>query len=431
MSSKPRPRILFVSENVTLAQVVRLLALARTLPASSYEVHFASGSFDPLIFDNTLFSGDTHLVRHQLYTLDKQRVIGAMEAGKRLYEKKTLERYVAAELELFDRVEPDLVVGDFRLSLSTSTELYRNRMNRKRSARQLRLATLINAYWSPYAVRQGFPVPDHPIVRLLGEEKTAKYFPLALPRVFDHYASPINALRKANRLPPLGSLLDVLTAGDDTLYADEPLLTPVQGVPPSHRFLGPVLWAPNVPPPPELDTSDVRPLVYVTLGSSGRTDTVPPVLRALAKLPVRVIVATAGRVELSTLPDNVRAYPFVPGDQVSRRARLVISNGGSTTSYQALAEGAPVIGLPSNLDQYLAMTAIESAGAGVLLKARSVNEGAITAAVEQILHDTSFSHAAQGVAARFAALDSATEFRRYVSEALGAARPTHATSVRA
>lgn len=401
MQFKSRPRILFVSENVTLAQVVRLFALANALPESLYDVHFASGAFDPLIFQHTRFT------RHQLHTLDKERVIGAMEAGKRLYEKKALERYVDAELELFDRVEPDLVVGDFRLSLSTSTRL-----------RNVRLATLINAYWSPYAVRNGFPVPDHPIVRLLGEEKTAKYFPLAIPRVFDHFASPVNALRKTHGLPSLGSLLEVLTAGDDTLYVDEPTLTPVRGAPASHRFLGPVLWAPSVPLPPDLDRGDARPLVYVTLGSSGRTEALPHVLRALSQLPLRVIVATAGRVQLSALPDNVRAFPYVPGDEVSRRASLVISNGGSTTSYQALAEGTPVIGLPSNFDQYLAMTAIETAGAGLLVKARCIDETAITTAVERVLREESFSRAAQAIAQRFAALDSAAEFRSYVAAAL-------------
>lgn len=410
MQSKRRPRILFVSENVTLAQVVRLFALARSLPESHYEVHFASSAFDPLIFQGTHFS------QHELHTLDKQQVLGAMEAGKRLYERKALERYVDAELELFDRVEPDLVVGDFRLSLSTSTQL-----------RKVRLATIINAYWSPYAVRSEFPVPDHPIVRLLGETTTAKYFPRALPRVFDHFASPVNALRKANGLPALGSLLEVLTAGDDTLYLDEPTLTPVSGAPASHRFLGPVLWAPSVPMPQDLDTSDAHPLVYVTLGSSGRTDTLPHVLRALSKLPVRVVVATAGRVQLSALPEHVRAYPFVPGDQVSRRASLVISNGGSTTSYQALAEGTPVVGLPSNLDQYLAMTAIEAAGAGTLVKARSVDEAAVATAVERVLRDQSFSRAARAIAERFRALDSSAEFRRYLTQALAAsprARPS-------
>jgi UDP:flavonoid glycosyltransferase YjiC (YdhE family) len=374
-----------------------LFVLARSLPSSEYEVHFASSSFDPLVFEGSPF------VQHHLFTLPKERVLGAMEAGKRLYEKKALAKYVEHERKLFDHVEPDLVVGDFRLSLAVSAPLS-----------GVRHATLINAYWSPYYRRDGFPVPDHPIVRLLGEETTAKYFPLAIPQVFAHFASPLNALRKNHKLPELGSLLETLVYGDDTLYVDEPLLTPVDAAPPSHRFLGPVLWSPRVPLPPGLDSDERRPLVYVTLGSSGRVDALAHVIRALGRLPVRAVVATAGRCELNGLPDNVRAYPFVPGDELSKRARVVISNGGSTTSYQALAEGTPVVGLPSNFDQYLAMTAIERAGAGVLVKARRATEETVADAVERVLGDESFGASARAIARRFAELDSGEEFRAFV-----------------
>ena len=38
--------------------------------------------------------------------------------------------------------------------------------------------------------RQGFPLPDHPIVRLMGVERAARYFPKALPWVFAHFARP-------------------------------------------------------------------------------------------------------------------------------------------------------------------------------------------------------------------------------------------------
>ena len=51
-----RPRILFVAEAVTLAQVVRLATLARGLDPARYEVHFASARFDELVFAGTAFS---------------------------------------------------------------------------------------------------------------------------------------------------------------------------------------------------------------------------------------------------------------------------------------------------------------------------------------------------------------------------------------
>ena len=51
-------------------------------------------------------------------------------------------------------VEPDVVVGDFRLSLSVSARVA-----------GVPYLAITNAYWSPYA-RQRFPLPELPVVRM-------------------------------------------------------------------------------------------------------------------------------------------------------------------------------------------------------------------------------------------------------------------------
>lgn len=401
-----KPSILFVAEAVTLAQVVRLVTLARSLPSERYEVHFASSDFPELVF------GETQFLRHEVATLSPSRAARALDAGRRLYEKADLLDYIAAETALFERVRPALVVGDFRLSLSTSAELC-----------GVPSAVLINAYWSPFAERSSWPVPDHPILRVLGEKLTARYFPLALPKVFEHFAAPLDAARAVHGLSKVGSLLEMLTHGDHVLYPDDPWLVPVPELPPHHRFLGPVPWEPSTPLP-ELDFPDPkRPLVYATLGSSGRVEVLPSVLQALAEMPVNAVVATAGRSELARLPDTVRMFPFVPGDELCRRADVVLSNGGSTTGYQALAAGTPVVGLPSNLDQFLAMQCIERVGAGVMLEARRATAPLVRSAIERVLGDPSARAAAGDVARRFATHDSAAEFVRFVDEQTGYVPP--------
>ena len=155
-----RRRILFVAEAVTLAQVVRLVTLARALDPARYDVHFASAVFDPLIFAGTAFT------RHTIQSLPAAVVDARVAGGRRLYGVRTLARYVGEERELLRRLRPALVVGDLRLSLSVSAALER-----------VPHACLINAYWSAHVVREGFPLPDHPIVRWLGVELAARYFP--------------------------------------------------------------------------------------------------------------------------------------------------------------------------------------------------------------------------------------------------------------
>jgi UDP:flavonoid glycosyltransferase YjiC (YdhE family) len=391
-------RVLFVAERVTLAQVVRLVTLARALDREHYEVHFACSHFDELCFRGSDF------VRHEIFSLTEADLFRSIERGKRLYDERTLERYVEEERALLTRIRPELVVGDLRWSLSVSAP-----------SLGVPHAALINAYMSPFAVRDAMPMPDHPIVALLGVRLAERYFPRAAPRVFSHFASPVNRLRRRFGLPEVGSLLEVLTAADHVLYPDVPLLVPALDLPDHHRYLGPVFWEPDVAPPADLEAlGRERPLVYVTLGSSGNLRALPAVLEGLAQLPVDALLATAGRELSPALPDNVRAVAYVPGAAIASRAAAVLCNGGSSSGYQALAAGAPAVGVAHNLDQYACMTAIQRHGAGVLLRSGNLGAVDVRAAVERVIVDPSYRARAAEVAREFAHWDSSDLFRQFV-----------------
>ena len=393
-------RVLFVSEAVTLAQVVRLATLARALDRDRFEVHFAAAHFDELIFAGTTFT------RHRIHSLAPDTVAARVASGRRIYGRRTLGRYVGEERALLRALGPDLVVGDLRLSLSVSAALER-----------IPYASLINAYWSPSAIREEFPIPDHPIVKLLGVRLAARYFPKARPAVFRHFARPVNALRARHGLPPLGSLPEVLTHGDHTLFPDVPALIPTRDLPAHQRYLGPVLWSPPVPLPSWWEALDPqRPTIYLTLGSSGRIDRLPLVVDVAAGLGYQVLVATAGRSRLGAVPRHAYVADYLPGHLASRRAALVVSNGGSTTGYQALAEGRPVLGITANLDQYLAMTAIEAAGAGLLVRAGTLTRETLADALRRIVSEPAYTRAAGRLRDEFARWNAPAAFAAFVDE---------------
>lgn len=395
-----RRRVLFVAEAVTLAQVVRLATLARALDPARYEVHFASAHFDELVF------GGTDFIRHQIHSLSPAVIEARVASGRRLYGARTLAGYIREETALFVSARPDLVVGDLRLSLSVSTAIDR-----------IPYACLINAYWSPRAKRDGFPLPDHPIVRWLGVPMAARYFPKALPHVFAHFARPVNALRARHGLAELGSLPEVLTHGDHTLYPDVPALVPTSDLPANQRYLGPVLWSPPVALPPWWrDLDPQRPTIYLTLGSSGRVQRLPLVIEVAAEFGYQVLVATAGRSSLGAVPPHVYVADYLPGHLAARRADLVVSNGGSTTGYQALAEGRPVLGIPFNLDQYLAMAAIEDAGAGLSLRAGTLDRDGLRAALTRLSTESTFRAAAGRLRDEFAKWDAPAAFADFVGQ---------------
>lgn len=396
-------RVLFMVEDITLAQVVRLVTLAKTLDPDRYEVHFASAHFDDHIFR------DTNFVRHTIFTVEAKEAFRRLEKGKRLYEEQVLARYVDEELALFRGVRPRVVVGDLRFSLSVSTAHAR-----------IAYAALINAYWSRAMEREEFPLPDHPIVNLLGEKLAGRYFPKALPRVLEHFAAPVNKLRKRYGLSPVGDLIDVLMYGDRTMFPDVPLLTPLREQALHEVFLGPVLWEPKT----ALPDWWMRPLpsgpsAYVTFGSSGRLDRMPIAIAGLRKLNIPLMVATAGRVDPARLEPPILAAKFLPGSDAAKRASFVVCNGGSSTAYQALAQGRPVLGIASNLDQYLAMTAVRDAGAGILLRADSLTPEKVEAAGRTLIEDTKYQLAARRVARALRSYDCGERFGGVLRE-LGA-----------
>ena len=152
----------------------------------------------------------------------------------------------------------------------------------------------------------------------------------------------------------------------------------------------------------------------MTLGSSGAASLLPDIAQALSQLAVVAAVATAGRVAVEALPQGIYAAPYLPGQEAARQARLVVSNGGSATVYQALAAGTPVLGIASNMDQYLTMQAVQRAGAGLLLRAGQTHGRGVRQAVQQLLAAPVYWQAAERIAAEFATFDAASRFSAFV-----------------
>ncbi len=392
-----RTRVLIMAEAVTLAHVGRPAALAAGLDPRRFEVHFAASSrFDALL-------GPLPHTRHDLGSIHTARFLGALDRGTPVYSPDDLRRYVREDRLLLAGIRPDVVVGDFRLSLSISARLA-----------GVPYATITNVYWSSSA-RQRFPLPELPLTRTLGVRAAGIVFPLARPVAFALHTRPLNRVRREHGLPSLGpDLRRTYTDADRVLFADAPELTPPHTCAPGHEFLGPVLWEPAATPPALPDDGTV---VYVTLGSSGRGRLLAAVVRAFAGLPVTVLVAaaaSAGAGLPDPLPRNVIAADYLPGTAVARRAALVVCNGGSPTVHQALSAGTPVLGLAGNMDQHLSMRSVTRAGVGLLVRSEHATPAAITRAARRLLDEPDFRSRARKMADRFASHDAPAAFARAV-----------------
>ena len=367
--------MLFIAEAVTLAHVARAHTLASTLEPAAYDVHAA---WDPRY--NQLL-GHLPYAFHPISSLSSQEFLRRLAKGAPMHDTATLRGYVRDDLDLIESVRPDVVVGDFRLSLAVSA--------RKSGVKHVAVA---NAYWSPHGTQTFlFPEYDYPLSRLVGRSAARSAFRLLRPIGFAAHTRPLNVVCREHGLAGIGHDIRVMyTFGDYTAYADVPELVPLQNLPANHRYVGAVLWSPAVRKPEWWDRlPDDRPIVYVTPGSSGESDFLSVVLDGLAALPVTVIAATAGRTRVERPPKNAWIADYLPGIEAAARSALVICNGGSPTTYQALAAGVPVLGIAgNNMDQHLNMTMVQAAGAGTTLGAMRLTGNAVRKAADRLLGES-------------------------------------------
>jgi len=381
-------RVLFVGEAVTLAHVARPIALVRKLVARGYRPVLAA---DPR-FAELCPAGDWETA--EIRSIPSADFLRALARGKPVYDLATLERYVDDDLALLRAVRPAVVIGDFRISLAVSARLV-----------GVPYINVTNAYWSPYA-RPRWHAPTMPWSRHVPAALDDRVFRFARPLAFRLHARPMQALARRHGLPSAGmELRHVYTDGDLTLYADSPALVATYDRPSSHRYLGFIDWAPSVPLPPwwEALQAAARP-IYVTLGSSGDVAKLPHVLTGLARLGCPVVVAAAGASTPASLPGHVHVADYLPGDVVARHSCLVVCNGGSPTSHQALLAGVPVLGIPDNLDQVLNMSYLQEAGVGDWLRPQQVSADSVERLARRLLADPQ-------LAARAAALGAAEKHR--------------------
>jgi UDP:flavonoid glycosyltransferase YjiC (YdhE family) len=136
------------------------------------------------------------------------------------------------------------------------------------------------------------------------------------------------------------------------------------------RYAGPVFEPQSTSPDWHLPWKydDPRPLVvanFSTMPGQTEPSTLQLVLDAMARLPLRVLLAT-GPISPETLaiPPNAAVVGYVPHAAVLPHAALAINHAGHGSVMAALAHGVPLVCLPTlGADQPIIAARVEALGA--------------------------------------------------------------------
>jgi MGT family glycosyltransferase len=135
-------------------------------------------------------------------------------------------------------------------------------------------------------------------------------------------------------------------------------------------------------------------LVYVTLGTIyGDPDVLRELVRGIASLGVRVLVATGPTIDpaqLGAQPPSVSVERWVPQARLWPYVDLAVHHGGSGTMLGAAAAGLPQVMIPRAADQYFNAVAVEENGAALRVAPDAITAAVVAEKVGRVLAEESF-----------------------------------------
>lgn len=204
-------------------------------------------------------------------------------------------------------------------------------------------------------------------------------------------------------------------AGDPAIRTVDPCPPSMEPPPSPNRrhvrfvpYNGPGRWRGTLPP------VSPRPRVCLTWGVSvtrivGETAfALPTVVRALAPLPVDIVVAidASQRAMLGEVPDHVEVLESPPLHMLLPRCDLIVHQGGAGSTLTAARFGLRQVAITYLPDQANVAVAFSTTSAGIHLPGEAADEASIRAAVQALLDEPRFTEAAQRLREEIAAQPS-------------------------
>jgi UDP:flavonoid glycosyltransferase YjiC (YdhE family) len=397
-------RVLLLPNADFLAHVTRCLLIAQAPDTQQWDVHMAGQSAFLSL------AAEQGVTIHQLPSLTREEILSvSRRGGVDWYSEATIRDHVTAEIRLLEKLQPDLVITSFRLTVNCSSR-----------ACNVPHVALLNTTWTPYSALPARAPSGHPSHRILGSWLADRIAVLGKPIVLREATKTFRKVYEDHGLQSPEQFWG-LFAGDLNLICDLPYFAPLKELPEDYHLIGPLVWQGDGNLPPWWEARDRScQTVYLTVGSSGDPLMLVQASSLLLEHGFQVMVTTAGLIDADAFAAGTLVTDFAPGDILLEHSDCILCQGGHGTICQAMAKGVPILGLPGSHDQETNMECIEKLGIGRRINKADLDNQALPQLVTDLLDDPNVQRRCTDIAKDVASYDAAQTARQLINKLIKA-----------
>jgi zeaxanthin glucosyltransferase len=237
-------------------------------------------------------------------------------------------------------------------------------------------------------------------------------------RSLDHY-------RRHAGLGPVREMQQAFPALAQITQLPQWLDPPRAMLPPNFYYAGPFA---SSGPRPSIEFPwgrlDGRPVLYASLGTtrSVRPMVFHMIADACQDLGLQLVISLGGRFrpdQFAHLPGKLLVTRYAPQIELLKRAKLVITHGGSNTVFEALREGKPMITSPLAHDQPAVAARLARLNIAEVIPVMRLSAKRIRAAVTKVLNDPRYREAAEEAQTKIRSIHGCERAVEAIEETLG------------
>jgi len=357
-------KILFLPYAEQLGSTYPLIDLAKHFVEKGDEVVFAGeGQFMKLVEASNYATEKLIEVPYALYDSHLSRGSG----GFHTYE--TAKKHIKAELELYQKVRPDLIIAQNRPTSRLSAEIAK-----------IKHVSVIVAMATKYrgnSIHKAESFTYAPIFKIpLIGRVFSKYADQLIEVVARTWLRPYNKIAKEYNIKPLQSFFDLLEGNLMTLIPESASIFPLkEGYPSDNYFyIGPQLTRRHFDPPHWYNEAKERDgiFIYLSMGSTAHK-LYPIVFKRLVEIfgdkkGITIVTNTSwimdGEKEHISTPSNIYVANITPAEIMFELADVTVCHGGNGTIYHSLLFGVPVVGITERVEHEMNMEKIKELNLG-------------------------------------------------------------------